>query len=520
MMKIQPFAILALALLALFPQGITAEIYTTGAAEMAGTLGLSADEASWFKTLNMFGQLTAFPLAAWLSYRIGYRALFRLGAGIGLICALISSLWMSSAPQMIAWFGHGVSASFLLLFAHAIVLRNLGYRAIAFVEGVMLLSVVLIPLSIYPYFLSHLAENNLWHWSFAVQVVPFIGMLYWARFGHWPCPDERQKIRFNFLQAALLSGFICGVTYLLLRGERFNWFRDPEIVELTLLTLVIGAAAIIAMRRRWGKGEYLRFKALASPHGKVGMLDAAVAGFVIMGTTILVSTYVTQVMHYSHEHLGELEMIGFAGMIGGLIIALIATCNPKRNPENVIPAGVSIMLLACALLAGSNAHSGVSDLWPALLLKGLAVGILNITLTVHILRSFPKHQVAEGITWFYLFRNFGSLLAITEFSRLMYIETVDSVSKLAENYNSSSETFVLHQQMTAELLQQGMINPSPEQIALLLSGQLKTQAMSVAGVNNFQWIIFSIILLVPIMVIAMKWANNQPHHKDNESEVH
>jgi MFS transporter, DHA2 family, multidrug resistance protein len=70
------------------------------------------------------------------------------------------------------------------------------------------------------------------------------------------------------------------------------------------------------------------------------------------------------------------------------------------------------------------------------------------------------------------------------------------------------------------LLQQGMINPSPEQIALLLSGQLKTQAMSVAGVNNFQWIIFSIILLVPIMVIAMKWANNQPHHKDNESEVH
>jgi hypothetical protein len=128
------------------------------------------------------------------------------------------------------------------------------------------------------------------------------------------------------------------------------------------------------------------------------------------------------------------------------------------------------MLLACALLAGSNAHSGVPDLWPALLLKGLAVGILNIALTVHILRSFPKHcfpkhcfpkhQVTEGITWFYLFRNFGSLLAITEFSRLMYIETVGSVSRLAENYNASSETFVLHQQMTADLLKQGMINPS------------------------------------------------------------
>ncbi|MEH6580085.1 MAG: MFS transporter [Amphritea sp.] len=513
-MKIQPFAILGLALLALFPQGITGEIYTTGAAEIAGTLGLSADEATWIKTLNMFGQLTALPMGTWLAYRIGNRNLCRLGAAIGLLSALINSLWMSPAPQMVAWIGHGVSASFLLLFAHSIVLRNLDYRTIAFVEGAMLLSVVLIPLSIYPYILSHLAENNLWHWSFAVQVTPFLGMLYWTRYGHWPVPDEPQNIRFNFLQAILLSAFICGVTYLLLRAERFNWFRDPQIVELTLLTLVLGATAILAMRRRWGSGEYIGTNALANPHGKVGMLDAAVAGFVILGTTGLVTFYVTQVMHYNHEQLGKLEMIGFAGMLVGLVIALIATCNPKRNPENVIPVGVSIMVLACVLLSGSNAHSGVSDLWPALLLKGLAVGILNVTLTIHILRSFPRHQVIEGIAWFYLFRNLGSLLAITEFSRLMYIETVDTASKLAENYNATSETFIQHQQLAAKTLENGMMAATPEQTAVLLGGQLQTQAMSVAGVNNFQWFILSIAVLVPIMVVAMKWANSHPRHEE------
>lgn len=61
-----------------------------------------------------------------------------------------------------------------------------------------MLSVVLIPLSIYPYILSQLAENNLWHWSFAVQVTPFLGMLYWALFGHWPVPDKPQKNPFQF----------------------------------------------------------------------------------------------------------------------------------------------------------------------------------------------------------------------------------------------------------------------------------------------------------------------------------
>ncbi|GLQ33349.1 MFS transporter [Litoribrevibacter albus] len=515
-MKVQTFPLIALAILALIPQGITGEIYSTGALEIAGTLGLSADEATWLKTLNMFGQLASFPLAAWLAYRIGNRNLFRLGAGIGLLSALVSSLWMNPAPQMIAWLGHGISASFLLLCAHRMVLTNLSFRTIALVEGGMLLCVVLIPLSLYPIILAQLAENNLWHWSFAVQVVPFLMMLYWGRFGRWPCPDQRQAIRFNGLQAVLLSSAICGITYLLLRGERFNWFRDPQIVFLSLLTLVLLVLAIMAIHRHWGTGEYIRCNALASPHGKVGMIDAAVAGFVIMGTTILVSVYVTQVMHYSHEQLGELEVIGFGGMLAGLMIALWVTSSPARNPESVIPLGVGIMLLACWLLTGSNAYSGAADLWTAILLKGLAVGILNITLTVHILRSFPRDQAAEGIAWFYLFRNLGSMLAITEFSRLMCIETANSVSRLAENYNVISETFSLHQERVGAMLQQSVISPSAEQAAALMGGHLQTQAMSVAGINNFQWIIFSIGILVPIMAAVMKWARSHNHHNEDQ----
>ena len=510
-MKIQPLAILGLALLALFPQGITGEIYTTGAAEIAGALGLSVDEATWFKTLNMFAQLTALPLASWLAYRIGYRELFRLGAVIGLISAMTSSLWMSPAAQMLAWLGHGISASFLLLFAHTIILKNLSYRGIAFAEGIMLLSVVLIPLSIYPYFLAHLAENNLWHWAFAIQVAPFLMMLFFARFGRWPVPEQAEKIAFNWLQALLFSGFICSLTFLLLRGERYNWFRDPMIVQLTIATLLLGIITFVALRNRWGRGEYIRTAALSDPHGKVGMLDAAVAGFVILGTTILISTYVTQVLHYNHEQLGELEMIGFSGMIVGLVIALVMTSNIKLNPEKVIPLGVLIMVIACLLLTNSNAGRGISDLWLPLLLKGLAVGILNVTLTVHILRTFPKRHVVEGIAWFYLFRNLGSMLSISEFSRLMSIETANSVSVLAENLNTSLETFAVHQHALTQGMQQSGHGATAESSIALMVGQLKTQALSIAGVNNFQWFIFSIAILVPIMALAMKWATNHPH---------
>lgn len=170
--------LLVLTLLLLLPQGITGEVYSTGAAEIAGALGLSGDEASWLKTLNMMGQLMTLPLAAWLARRLGYRNMTRLGALIGLVAALLACLCRQPAPQLLAWWGHGVSASLLLLVAHGLVLRGLGYRAIALVEGAMLLGVVLIPMGLYPLLLAHLAEESLWHWAFAAQVPVFLALLY------------------------------------------------------------------------------------------------------------------------------------------------------------------------------------------------------------------------------------------------------------------------------------------------------------------------------------------------------
>lgn len=498
--------LLVLTLLLLLPQGITGEVYSTGAAEIAGALGLSGDEASWLKTLNMMGQLMTLPLAAWLARRLGYRSMTRLGALIGLVAALLACLCRQPAPQLLAWWGHGVSASLLLLVAHGLVLRGLGYRAIALVEGAMLLGVVLIPMGLYPLLLAHLAEESLWHWAFAAQVPVFLALLYWTRFGPWFARGERSPLRFNLLQALLLSGFIGGLTYLLLRGERFDWFQAPHLVTLGWLLLGLGGLTVLALRRRWGGGAYLRPDLLAAPLCKAGMLDAVMAGFVILGTNQLVTVYVTQAMGYSHVELGRMELVGFVGMLAGLLIALYATTNPARDPEKVIPIGIVLMLTACCLLTGRSAGSGFDDFWPALLLKGVAVGILNITLTVHVLRSLPWAYLDEGVAWFYLFRNLGSLLAVAQFSHLMHQETSQAVNRLGEHYNSASQAFLDYQQAAAALGQ--------EAAPALLAKPLHTQAMAVAGVNNVQWFLFTLAFLIPVVIGTMRWA----HHKSQQGE--
>ncbi|MGL6275711.1 hypothetical protein ACSZME_08640 [Aeromonas dhakensis] len=236
------------------------------------------------------------------------------------------------------------------------------------------------------------------------------------------------------------------------------------------------------------------------------MLDAVMAGFVILGTNQLVTVYVTQAMGYSHVELGRMELVGFVGMLAGLLIALYATTNPARDPEKVIPIGIVLMLTACCLLTGRSAGSGFDDFWPALLLKGVAVGILNITLTVHVLRSLPWAYLDEGVAWFYLFRNLGSLLAVAQFSHLMHQETSQAVNRLGEHYNSASQAFLDYQQAAAALGQ--------EAAPALLAKPLHTQAMAVAGVNNVQWFLFTLAFLIPVVIGTMRWA----HHKSQQGE--
>ncbi|QYJ95285.1 MFS transporter [Shewanella spartinae] len=512
-MNKQVLNILLLALLAVIPQSITGQIYNSSASQIAASIGLSLDEASWFNTLNTFGLLIALPLGAWLASRFGYRQLFRIGAVVGLFSTLASSLCMQPAPQMLSWFGHGLSASFLVLFAHAIILKNLNFRAIAYAESLVLLVAVLVPLGIYPYLLSILAENNLWRWSFSLQLVPFLLMLGWARFGHWPHLEETQEIGFNWLQALLLTIASCGIAYILLRGERFDWFETPSIIWITLITASAITLLGLAIKNRRGRGQYLEASVLASRIGKLSMLQASIAGFVVLAISMLTSVYMTKIMQYSAANAGYINLIGFVGMLAGLGVALFATCNPDRNPFKVVPIGIIMMIATCIWLTGSNALIGQAYLWPAILLKGFAIGILNITLTIHILRSLPRQHLLETIAWFYLFRNLGSLSAIGEFSRFMTIETSNAMQKLAENYDPLNETFIHHQQLITASLQQSTLAPTPERSALLLMSQLKTQALSVAGVNNYQWLIATTLIIIPSMVLTMKWANHPARPK-------
>lgn len=498
------YELILLASLAMIPFGITSAIYNASSAEMAGALGLSADDGSWFSTLYMLAQLVMLPFASWLTYRFGAIRLLIAGVLLGLVSSTVSAFTTIATAHYLAWLGHGIAASAMIVSAQVLVLRNLSVRDIAYAEGCMLLMTTLLPFGVYPWILAELAESSLWQFAFAVQIIFYIIFLCWIWLRPFPGKDQKQAVAFNPLQACLMTAAISGVVFVLMRGQFYNWFDSPVIIDVTMITAALLLLCVFAIKKHWGNGEYIRSDVLTSGKNKLSMYNGALAGFAVLGSSMLISSYLGGVLQYSHSELGWIQLPAFGTMLLGLLVSVWISNHPRINADIALPFGVLMVLLCSVFLSSSNASSGASDMWLALLLRGFGVGILNITVSIAILSKFKKKHIPQGVSYFYLFRTFGGLAGVALFSRLTSKESSSIVNVLGENFNESSNAFIKYQNAMVQMLENGMLEATPARVATLLSGQLKIQTAAIAGVNNFQWFVLFILILSAFLIMGKK----------------
>src|ERR1700739_2279707 len=70
--------------------------------DMAGTLGLSADEASWLLTTYSCSLFVGVPVSIWLAGHVGYKR-FLIATTIGFAIASVGCAVSSSLESLLAW---------------------------------------------------------------------------------------------------------------------------------------------------------------------------------------------------------------------------------------------------------------------------------------------------------------------------------------------------------------------------------------------------------------------------------
>ena len=92
---------------------------------------------------------------------------------------------------------------------------------------------------------------------------------------------------------------------------------------------------------------------------------------------------------------------------------------------------------AMTLLSTPNADSGADTLALAILLRGFALGLLFLSITLIALRGLTPDNVAHGLSLFSIGRQFGGLLGIADLQTLIDHDKASNRAAIAANVTSA-----------------------------------------------------------------------------------
>ncbi|WP_330961289.1 MFS transporter [Photobacterium sp. 53610] len=498
------FSLALLAVIAMLPVGLTSAMFRAMSTHMAVTNGLSPDEMSHLDIGFMMTQLVMLLLAPLILRRCRINVALRRALMMAAVSHLVIAV-TDHAPllQAGAWLALGACASLILVSLNLLILARCRYRTITVITALILLCSTLLPMGVYPWLLSWLAEETAW------QFLSYLlaGMLLTAQLMAEWVTDIRQPQRerkSNVLPYLLMTGCLVLIAYLLMRGSYYNWFDHPRFRWMTGVTAMLALGALVLMQAGQRSGHTLNRKLLTNLHNNVFMYNGFLAGFGVMASGALVANFLSHVMHYSHENAGLIQLPSFLAMLAGMLLSVVAA-NQHRFPRDMItPIGVLMIIGSVVMFSHLPSYAGPDELLFPLCLRGLGVGLLNVSVTIAMLAHFKPDHRPEGISVFYIFRTLGGLAGSAIFARIMQITRYESMSELARTLDNGGQAVEQYTQAMKHLaLTQGYL-PSGTLSAGQLSQTLKLEASTLALSNTFLAFVIAILLLAPVMIIGKK----------------
>ncbi|MCG6215804.1 MFS transporter [Vibrio furnissii] len=492
----------ALILAAMLPVGITSALFKALAAEMAASNGVSSDELSYLNIAFSAAQLIALLAAPFIVRSVSVMRTLRVSLIMAALCQVVFACAHQS-PELhgAAWVVVGVCVSLITLSINLLILDQCSYRAMTLFAALVLICSTLLPMGGYPWFLTWLVTHVEWQWL----TYPLAGSWLFAAAISYHltlCQPFARTQKSHVLAYVLSAIALVGLVYLMMRGSYYNWFDDPRFEYAMLGVVVIALLAMRWMQASQKNGPTSSRTLLTNLHNNVFMYNGFLAGFGVTASGALMTLFLTSVLNYSHETAGVVQLPALLAMVGGMIIS-VAASNQDRFPSDIItPIGVVMLVISVVMFSRLPAYVGPDDVLLPICLRGLGVGLLNVSVTIAMLAHFRHDQRPEGISIFYVCRTLGGVLGSALFTRLLQVTRTESMTDLTRELGADPAAF--YTQSTQQLLlAQGHL-PSGTLNATLMQQTVSQQVIVSALGNTFLWFVIAIAFMAPIILVGKK----------------
>lgn len=377
--------------------------------DLQGDLHLTRDQ------LDLLGSCyTASKLLGWLIAPSVLRIYQRNRVFIVLVAsyALASTALICTGEHGIFYYRilQGLCAGALLTLVQAQIWQQYPRRQQPMLQMIFALFAVATTINMQAYLQGLFVDANHWRYLFFIPVIFLLValLLYPSRLTH--ASRTHHKLIDYLPRYLILTVFLSSLTWILERGERWNWLSS-ERVQLAV-GLIVASILLFVFLEYLARQKMFYWQVFKISSFSFGIIVSFVAGFALFGSTYLISQYLASVCELTPTLSGETLLPGCLSFAACLLLVAYAIQYHQMSPILAVPLGISLIVLAVYLHSLSNGDSSQMQLLLPILVRGAGMGFLLMALTMITFGQVDNQKMGDAIALFSSCRQLGGLIGI------------------------------------------------------------------------------------------------------------
>lgn len=499
----QTSLLLAGTTIAALTEAIAGTVLTFARFDIMGDAGASPDDFAAMDYGYTAAKLVAFVMTVWLARKLTLKTTLMVAtlamsvaAGLAAFTADLTALFVLRLLQ-------GFAGGAILVSGQALLLRSFPKSSQAFVQSTFALAAVVAPATLVPYMQGWIRDTFSWGWIF-LAIVP-IGMI--SLLLLWTFPSEEEDAGSTEIYWPSLGFFVAAafaLSFVLNQGNRWDWFEEAMIVKAT----VAGTVAMIIVLAWQFSGRRDRklfdFSVFLNGGFSFGFLASFAAGFALLGSSYLIPSFAISVLKMTPTQAGLLLLPSTIAFMATLFLTAALIRFVKLPPVVTVPLGIIGFMIAMWMLTGSTSESGISDMLPAILVRGFALGFLFLSITLISMLGIAKGHETAAVGLFNMGRQVGGLFGIAFLQTLVEDETARSRAILAASVIPGRQEVTSRLAQTTHYLSTHGLDAlsAGKASAALLGKQVAVQATAVAFNSAFLSVSLFFLIAAPTLIIS------------------
>jgi MFS transporter, DHA2 family, multidrug resistance protein len=475
--------------------------------DLAGTLGVSLDQASWLLTIYSSTLFLGVPVCIWLARQVGYKR-YLMGTTLLFAAASTGCMLAPDLYTMLVWRAiQGFAGAGLYVWWRAAI-----YMLLPKSErpGSMMRVSCMLFLSSAAGLLLGGSLTDLFGWRLIfMPAIPYAGAALWLLSRYFPTLQPYASDRpadTDWPGIAMLAISLVSLQVVLNRGPIDDWLASPEIRLLGWIAVSAFIAFVWWQTSPRNRVPLLCFELLRDRRVVSAALIGVFTGMILSGSLFVLPEFLrnTAVPALSAAQTGEV-MCTYA-LSAALIRVAALKVIPRIGQRKMIMVAILALIASMLILSRSlTTRTPTIDYVLPLVLYACCISTLLPAVGSGTVAKIEQHKLLDGVSLYMTFRQFGAALGVSLLTALLERRQSLHSSRLFEHLQAAGGTTFqwLEQAAGLAVRRGGLSTHDGGSVAVMLLQRVGSrQADTLAIADAFLFMAFVGVLalcLVPIV---------------------